>query len=111
MTEKTNSNTGGPKSAAGIHTMDRMAKSAHDGINAASNAAHPAIDNAASGAHRVVDNADEWGNQAAEAFEKASAKSGKMITATTSYLREHPVLTLSLAVGAGYLVSRLLNSR
>jgi ElaB/YqjD/DUF883 family membrane-anchored ribosome-binding protein len=91
--------------------MDRLAKSAHSGIDAASHAAHPAIDRIASGAHKAVDNADEVAHQAAQAVGKAGVKGEELVAAGTSYLREHPLFTLGLAVTAGYVLSRLLASR
>lgn len=105
----TNSNPVG--NAPGAGSVDQIAKSAHDGINAASKAAHPTIDRAAAGAHRAIESADEMANHAAQAIDKAGAKGEEMITASTTYMREHPVITLGLAVTAGYVLSRLLTSR
>ncbi|MCC5858557.1 MAG: hypothetical protein JJT90_10400 [Ectothiorhodospiraceae bacterium] len=94
-----------------VETMDRIAKSVHKGIDNASKAAHPTIDSAAAGAHKAVDSADEMLNPAAEALDRAGVKGEELITASTSYMREHPLLTLGLAVTAGYALSRLLASR
>lgn len=113
MNERTQINTNNLNPVArgaGVQTMDRIAKSAHEGIDAASKAVHPTIDRAAAGAHKAVDNVDDLANYAAEAIDKAGVKGEKLITASTSYMREHPLLTLSLAVGAGYVLSRLLTS-
>jgi ElaB/YqjD/DUF883 family membrane-anchored ribosome-binding protein len=98
-------------SVAGVHTFDRMTKSAHAGIDAAANAAHPTIDRAANSAHHAVENADDIANYAAEAINKASAQGGKMLDASTGYMRKHPLFALSLAVGTGYVLSRLLAAR
>ena len=114
MNEKTQSHTTSSNAAtsgAGAQTMDRLAKSAHRGIDAASQAAHPTIDRAAASAHRAVENADEIATHAADAIDKAGVKGEELITASTSYMREHPLLTLGLAVTAGYVLSRLLASR
>lgn len=114
MIDKTNSptpNAHPPAHVAGTDTMDRLAKSAHDGIDAASNAAHPQIDKAAASAHKAVDNADQFADYTAKTFEKASTRGGKMYASSAKYLREHPVLSLSVAVGTGYIISRLLASR
>jgi ElaB/YqjD/DUF883 family membrane-anchored ribosome-binding protein len=91
--------------------MDRFAKSAHRGIEAASHAAHPAIDRMVSGAHKAVDNADDMASHAVKAFDQAGVKSQEVVAASTKYMREHPLLTLSVAVAAGYVLSRLLSSR
>gem|GEM_PF-1498281 len=108
----TNSNNlGSAAIGATAQTKDRIAESAHKGIDAASRAVHPTVDRAAAGAHKAVDNADDMVNQAAEAFDRAGVKGEEMLTASTTYMREHPLLTLSLAVTAGYVLSRLLASR
>jgi len=104
MTDKIKNKVGNSKptdGVVGVQTMDRLAQSAHDGIDAASEAAHPTIDRATAGAHHAVDNADE-------AIAKVSAKGRSMAAKSANYMREHPMLTLSLAVGTGYLLSRLL---
>jgi len=97
----------GPSSQA----TDHVAQSAHDGIDAAANAVHPTIERAAASAHKAVEHADQMANQAAEAIEGAGAKGAEMITTSKNYLREHPVLTVGLAMTAGYVLSRILASR
>jgi ElaB/YqjD/DUF883 family membrane-anchored ribosome-binding protein len=114
MNEKTQAFTSNSKSAstgASAETMDRLASGAHKGIDAASKAAHPTIDRAAAGAHKAVENADELANHAAEALDRAGEKGEELLAAGTSYMREHPLLTLGLAVTAGYVLSRVLASR
>lgn len=101
-----------PAAAATITaSSDRFARSAHSGIDAASQAAHPAIDRLASGAHKAVDSADDAAINAAKALGRAGAKSEELFAASTSYMREHPLFTLGLAVTAGFMLSRLLASR
>lgn len=96
---------------ARVHAMDGLARTAHQGIDAASQAAHPVIDRVATGAHNALENADELANQASLAIDKAGVKTEEAINASTSYMRDHPLLTLALAVGAGYALSRLLTAR
>ena len=114
MNENTHSATNNAASGAAratVETKDRLADSAHKGIDAASKAARPAIDRAAEGAHRAVENADEMLDSAAQTLDRAGAKGEEMITVGASYVREHPLVTLGLAVAAGYVLSRLLASR
>jgi ElaB/YqjD/DUF883 family membrane-anchored ribosome-binding protein len=114
MDEKTQTFTNDskpPATGASVETLDRITAGAHKGIDAASRAAHPTIDRAAAGVHKAVENADELANHAAKALDSAGEKGQEMITAGTSYLREHPLLALGLAVTAGYVLSRLLASR
>jgi ElaB/YqjD/DUF883 family membrane-anchored ribosome-binding protein len=91
--------------------VDRLARGAHHGIDAASDAARPAIDRIASGAHHAVESADALARQSADALERAGVKSEQMLDVGTAYMREHPVLTIGLAVAAGYMLSRLLPVR
>lgn len=113
MNEYTSNKTSnsGPAARPAIEGLDRLAEGAHSGINAASQAAHPAIDRMASGAHKVVDNADQVAAQAADAIGKAGVKGEELVAASTSYMREHPMLTIGVAVAAGYVLSRLMSSR
>jgi hypothetical protein len=105
------STNSGPAPRAAREGVERIAKGAHSGIDAASKAAHPAIDRMASGAHKVVDNADEVATHAADALGKAGVKGEELVAAGAGYMRAHPVLTLTLAVATGYVLSRLFSSR
>lgn len=109
----TNSSPAGTK--AKTEGVERLAAGAHSGIHAASEAAHPAIDRMASKAHRAVNSADEAANHATDALanagEKASVKGEELYAASASYMREHPVFTIGVAVAAGYLLSRMMATR
>jgi len=114
MHQKTQPFTSKSNPAAAAATPEggeRFASTAHSGIDAASAAAHPAIDRMASGAHKAVENADEAASHAATALGRAGAKSRELVAASTSYMREHPLVTLGLAATAGYVLSRLLALR
>lgn len=95
--------------------VDRLAAGAHGGIHAAKEAAHPAIDRMASSAHRAVNSADEAASNATDAIakagHKASVKGEELYEAGASYMREHPMFTIGVAVAAGYLLSRMLSTR
>lgn len=109
-TQTTATQPGAGVTGATSDGMDRLAQSAHRGIDSASKAAHPAIDRLASGAHNAVGNADDMATQAANALDAASDKGEELLATSTSYMREHPLFTLGLAVTAGYVLSRLLAS-
>lgn len=120
--EATNSGPTGPTGPIGSTGMngptegvDRLASSAHSGIHAAAEAAHPAIDRLASGAHKAVNSADEAANQATDAIAKAGNKAGvkgeELYAASAVYMREHPMLTIGIAMATGYVLSRLLATR
>ena len=108
-------NSGPAGTTATTEGVDRLAAGAHSGIHAAAEAVHPAIDRLASGAHRAVNSADEAANQATDAMARAGNKAGvkgeELYAAGAGYLREHPMVTIGLAVATGYLLSRLLATR
>jgi ElaB/YqjD/DUF883 family membrane-anchored ribosome-binding protein len=88
--------------------VDRLAKGAHGGVDAASDAARPAIDRMAAGAHRAINSADEAATSAVEALEEAGVKGEELLATSTAYMRKHPMLSLGVAVAAGFLLSRML---
>jgi len=110
-TQTTPTNSGPAVSATIAAGVERFTKTAHSGIDTASQAAHPAIDRLASGAHKALDNADEVAIQAKQALDKAGIKGEELVAASTSYMREHPLVTLGLAIAAGYVLSRLMATR
>ncbi|MGY6554330.1 MAG: hypothetical protein ACXIUM_07385 [Wenzhouxiangella sp.] len=110
-TTRNQTNNSNPAVSSSSDTMDRISKNVHEGIDSAAKAVHPGIDRIAEGAHKAVQNADEMANHAAETLEKAGVKGEEILNASTSYLRDHPLLTLGLAVTAGYVLSRVLAAR
>jgi len=110
-TQTATTNSGSATTPSSPANMDRLAKGAHSGIDAASEAVHPAIDRMASAAHKAVDNADEAASQATQAFGKAGVKGEELVAAGATYMRERPLLSLGLAVTAGFVLSRLLSAR
>ncbi len=113
MTKNAETSTNGSQpvsSEAATSAAENMARSAHAGIDRTAEAVHPSIDRAAAGVHRAVESADDMANHAVDALESAGIKSDEMIRTGSSYMRDHPVLTLSLAVTAGYVLSRLMAS-
>jgi ElaB/YqjD/DUF883 family membrane-anchored ribosome-binding protein len=92
-------------------SVHRLARSAHNEINATAEAAGPALERVATGAHHAVDSADRVAANAAQALEAMGVKGEQAAASGIGYLREHPLLSLGLAVAAGYVLSRLLASR
>jgi len=73
--------------------------------------AHAGIDRLSSGAHDTV---ERVASVAADTAQRLGAKSGELLRAkdewtesTRSYVREHPLAALGIALAAGYLLSRL----
>jgi len=73
--------------------------------------AHAGIDRLSNGAHDTV---ERVASVAADTAQRLGAKSGELLRAkdewtesTRSYVREHPLAALGIALAAGYLLSRL----
>jgi ElaB/YqjD/DUF883 family membrane-anchored ribosome-binding protein len=97
------------------HGVERATGAAHHTIDSVSDAARPAIENLRSGAHRAVDTAGDAAAHAAGALgvkgEELQEQGKVIVERAGSYVREHPVASLGMAVAAGYILSRLMSSR
>lgn len=88
---------------------------AHNAIDKVSDAARPMVDRLASGAHQTVDKLAGVATQAAETLgvkgEQLKNFQTQAMEQCRGYVRENPVVSLGIAIAAGYLLSRLLSSR
>jgi ElaB/YqjD/DUF883 family membrane-anchored ribosome-binding protein len=107
--------TGGGASGTVTRTVDTATTSAHRAIDRASEAARPAVDKLASSAHQVVDRVAGAATSAAETLDVKAEKlrdvQSRLVDDCSDYVRENPILSVGLAVAAGFLLSRLLSSR
>lgn len=99
----------------GFSRTDQASSSAHEMIDRASAAARPAVDRVASTAHRAVDRMAGMASQAADKLstqgEKLKDAQAKLMANSRTYVRDHPIASLGIAVAAGYLISRMFSSR
>ena len=97
-------------------TVEHKASQAHEAVDAvaakASERAAPAIDRVARAAHDTVDKvaqtagpAADWLNQSAE---QLKAQQQQLVDGCRSTIRERPLVTIGIALFAGYLVGRLV---
>lgn len=95
--------------------VDQAGTGAHDVINKVSDAARPAVDRIASGAHQAVAKIASAAGQAAETLgvkgEQLRTAQVRAMEQCRGYVRANPVTALGIAIGAGFLLSRLLRSR
>jgi ElaB/YqjD/DUF883 family membrane-anchored ribosome-binding protein len=95
--------------------VDTATTAAHHTIDSLSDAARPALDHVVSSAHGAVDHAGAVATHGAGALglkgDQLNDSGKKIAERAGSYVREHPVASLGMAVAAGYLLSRLLSSR
>jgi ElaB/YqjD/DUF883 family membrane-anchored ribosome-binding protein len=95
--------------------VDQASNAAHQAISDAASAAHPAVQRLNQTAHQTV---DKLMRVASTTAETVAAKSGQLMDAQERlteecrvYIRQKPVTALAFAIGAGYLLSRLLTSK
>jgi ElaB/YqjD/DUF883 family membrane-anchored ribosome-binding protein len=73
------------------------------------------IDRLKSGAHEAVDKAANATSQAADAIgqkgEQLKNAEQQFVEDCRGYIHENPVASLAIAVGAGFLLSRLMSGR
>jgi ElaB/YqjD/DUF883 family membrane-anchored ribosome-binding protein len=108
--------TGTPDVSNGVaRTVDHATSSAHRAIDKATDAARPTVDKVATGAHNLVDKLAGVATTAADKLDTKSVQlkdaQARLTESCRDYVRENPLASLGIAVAAGFLLSRLLNSR
>jgi ElaB/YqjD/DUF883 family membrane-anchored ribosome-binding protein len=100
---------------APARSIEQGATKVHSAIDHASDAARPAVDRIASGAHQAV---DKIANAATHAADSLGVKGGQLKDAQArlmqdwgGYVGANPVISLGIAVAAGFLLSRLFSPR
>jgi ElaB/YqjD/DUF883 family membrane-anchored ribosome-binding protein len=95
--------------------VNQTSAGAHNAIDKASDAAGPAVESVASGAHRTVDAMAGAASQAAQTVggkaEQFLNAEAQLVESSRTYVRDNPITTLAIALGVGYVLSRLLSSR
>ena len=96
-------------------TLDNAASGAHNAVDRAASAATPAVENIASSAHSAIDKASEVANKTAQALnvtgEQIRDAQTRFSDVCKGQMKENPVITLGVAVAAGFVLSRLLSAR
>ena len=69
---------------------------------------HHATDKTASAAHRTVDKAAEVGEQGRVAYERSRDRADELLEQAREYVREKPMQSVAIALGAGWLLGRIL---
>lgn len=93
----------------------RASAAAHDTVDRLASGAHPAVDRLAEGAHGAVDRlaemADATTARLSRQAEQLKAARERLSANTGAYVRENPLASLGIALAAGYVLARLINSR
>ncbi len=102
-------------------TLNKVSSGAHAAVNSLAEAAdgavrkaRPMIDQVAARAHGVVDKAAATAVPAAdwlgEKGESLNAAQKKLVDDTAAYISANPLMSVGMAVLAGFLISRLIRS-
>jgi ElaB/YqjD/DUF883 family membrane-anchored ribosome-binding protein len=95
--------------------VSRVSEDAHKKIESVVDAAKPAVASISEGAHNVVDKMAGAATQAAQTVETSGRQlkdtQERVVQVTSKYMQENPLSSIAIAVGAGFLLSRLLSSR
>lgn len=95
--------------------IDHASAGAHQTIDKMSEAARPAVDRVATGAHQIVDKLAGVAANTADSLgikgEQLKEAQSRLTEASRDYVRENPLTSIGIAVAAGIILSRLINSR
>ena len=99
------------KTTAGVHAV---VSSIADAADTAARKTKPAIDQVAAMAHQAVDKAAasvapavDWIGEQGECL---NATQKKLVTDTSAYIATNPLMSVTVAVLAGFLISRMIRS-
>lgn len=114
-TPKTDFRSSAPGNGSVAQGVEHAGGNAHEAIDRVADAARPAVDRLATGAHQVVDKAKDVATHAAQALEAKADHLKEVRThlgaACGHYLQTKPLVSLGIALGIGYLLSRLSTSK
>ena len=104
-----------PSSTPSASASQQAGNGAHQAIDRISEALHPAVTRAASGAHQLVERISSTSDRVAAGLEKTASRlkdtEQRLVDASSSFVREHPLKSAGIALAAGFLVSQLVSSR
>jgi ElaB/YqjD/DUF883 family membrane-anchored ribosome-binding protein len=81
--------------------VDRAADHVEEGL-------HRATDKAADAAHRASDKAAEVSERSREVYDETLDRADAWLQTARDYVREKPVQSVAIALGAGWLLGRIL---
>ncbi|MBN8712708.1 MAG: DUF883 family protein [Xanthomonadales bacterium] len=97
------------KAVAGTkEAVDRAAERVDHAADRVEESLHRTTDKAAGAAHRASDKAADLGERGREAYARTADQTEAWLEAAREYVREKPVQSVAIALGAGWLLGRIL---
>ena len=113
--ETTGSITSNMGSNGIANRVDDLGDSAHDKIDQVASSVKPAVDRFAKSAHEVVDKVATVASDAADSLgvkaDQLKGAQSRLTEQCEGYVRENPLVSIGIAVAAGYILSKVLSSR
>lgn len=113
--ETTGSITSNLGSNGVANKVDDLRDSANEQIDKMSSSVKPAVDRFARSAHHVVDKVATAASDAADSLgvraDQLKGAHSQLAEQCEEYVRENPLVSIGIAVAAGYILSKVLSSR
>lgn len=105
-----------------METVDKVSNLAHDAVDKATDVTHETAEKFVEKgdqlnplAHEAIDKAARATNQAAERLvekgDQLRNAEQRLMHECSVYIRDNPITSVGIAMGVGFLLSRLLNNR
>jgi ElaB/YqjD/DUF883 family membrane-anchored ribosome-binding protein len=95
--------------------VDQAQGKAHEKIDRAASAARPAVERTTERAHDAVDRMADRASYYADTLDRKGEElrhaQAQAMDSLRTYVNEHPVAALSIAVASGFLLSRIISGR
>ena len=91
--------------SSAVHTTKHAVDNAADKVESS---LHRATDKTADAANRATDKASELGERGRAAYEQSMDRADELMDQAREYVREKPVQSVAIALGAGWLLGRVL---
>lgn len=93
-----------PNTASTGRYVENIAEKANEGLGRLSETAHQTLD-------RVTDVASQTASRLSERGHELWDMRGEAVDTARSYVREHPIAAIGIAIAVGLLISRLTSRR
>ena len=87
---------------------ERIKRATSSAVTSTKDAVDRAADRVEEGLHRATDKAAEVGERGREVYDETKDRADEWLETARDYVREKPVQSVAIALGAGWLLGRIL---